>query len=64
MNPGDQDWFVEWVQKRLTDLGYNPGVIDGIAGNRTMAAVHAFQTDYGTGASNLNGIDLYYIIES
>ena len=64
VNAGDEDWFVEWVQKRLTDLGYNPGVIDGIAGNRTMAAVHAFQTDYGTGASNLNGIDLYYIIES
>ena len=64
VNPGDEDWFVEWVQKRLKDLGYNPGVIDGIAGNRTMAAIHAFQTDYGTGASNLNGIDLYYIIES
>lgn len=33
------------AQKRLADLGYNPGPIDGDLGPRTIAAVKSFQRD-------------------
>jgi hypothetical protein len=33
------------VQKRLTELGYNPGVIDGSMGPKTTAAVRKYQMD-------------------
>ncbi len=35
------------VQQRLQDLGYDPGVIDGVPGARTMSALAAFQKDRG-----------------
>jgi hypothetical protein len=38
---------VRMVQSRLTDLGYDPGPIDGIFGPRTDAAVRAYQRDNG-----------------
>ncbi len=31
------------VQKRLVDLGFNPGPVDGVAGGKTRDAVRAFQ---------------------
>nr|MBK7066684.1 peptidoglycan-binding protein [Deltaproteobacteria bacterium] len=34
---------VTGVQQRLVRLGYDPGAIDGVAGQRTRAAVRAFQ---------------------
>ena len=34
------------VQRRLVELGYSPGVIDGIVGRNTRAAVRAFKRDY------------------
>ena len=36
---------VRRLQVVLSDLGYNPGPIDGISGSRTIAAVTAFQSD-------------------
>jgi peptidoglycan hydrolase-like protein with peptidoglycan-binding domain len=36
---------VRRLQDVLSDLGYNPGPIDGISGSRTVAAVTAFQAD-------------------
>lgn len=33
------------IQKRLVELGYNPGPIDGIRGKLTVAAVKRFQAD-------------------
>lgn len=38
---------VEEIQERLTELGYDPGPLDGDDGPRTQAAVKAFQTDHG-----------------
>lgn len=38
---------VKFVQQRLTVLGYDPTWIDGIFGQRTAAAVKAFQRDHG-----------------
>ncbi len=33
------------IQKRLTDLGYDPGPADGIYGERTAEAISAYQDD-------------------
>lgn len=38
---------VRAVQRKLAELGYSPGPIDGIFGSKTEAAVIAFQTDQG-----------------
>ena len=35
------------VQERLTDLGYEPGGVDGVYGKRTAAAVKEFQKKFG-----------------
>ena len=35
------------VQQALTDLGYNPGVVDGLSGPKTTNAIKAYQTDKG-----------------
>ncbi|MEO3871539.1 L,D-transpeptidase family protein [Nonomuraea sp. B12E4] len=34
---------VAWMQRRLTELGYRPGKVDGQYGGTTLAAVWAFQ---------------------
>lgn len=46
---------VRRLQDVLSDLGYNPGPIDGISGPRTVAAVSAFQVDAGLTADGLAG---------
>src|SRR5262245_7219977 len=35
------------VQRRLKELGHDPGPIDGRLGVQTQAALKAFQADYG-----------------
>jgi peptidoglycan hydrolase-like protein with peptidoglycan-binding domain len=35
------------VQRRLKELGHDPGPIDGRLGAQTKAALKAFQSDYG-----------------
>jgi len=39
------------IQKRLTELGYDPGPIDGLMGNRTRKAIRKFQEDSGLSVS-------------
>ncbi|WP_200237027.1 peptidoglycan-binding domain-containing protein [Thiohalocapsa halophila] len=43
------DWreVLAWTQTRLTELGYDPGGIDGKDGPKTRAALHAFVADHG-----------------
>ena len=38
---------VQLVQERLVELGFDPGVIDGVTGRRTRSAVLAFQEKHG-----------------
>jgi len=42
------------VQRRLLELGYDPGPADGAMGRRTMAALIAFQKDRGIPPSGVN----------
>lgn len=43
------------IQCLLTYLGYDPGQIDGVDGQKTQAALAAFRSDYGVGAEGLVG---------
>lgn len=47
--------YVTWLQETLTALGYEPGAIDGIAGEQTAAAVCAFQSDQELAVDGLVG---------
>lgn len=42
---------VKTLQKKLNDLGYSPGAVDGIFGYRTMAAIQHFQVKNNLPAS-------------
>lgn len=46
---------VRALQERLTAHGYDPGAADGIFGDRTLAALLAFQRDKGLAADGLAG---------
>jgi len=43
------------VQQALSDLGYDPGPIDGIMGPKTKSAIMAFQTDAGISIDGVVG---------
>ncbi len=53
LEKGDRGVSVLYMQKRLKELGYDPGKLDGIYGDNTVAAVAKFQKDFdlkpGTG---------------
>src|SRR5688572_16343152 len=42
---GDTGALIQGYQKRLAELGYHPGTVDGIFGSHTRAAVLAFQAE-------------------
>lgn len=44
---GDWREVLTWVQTRLTEMGYDPGEVDGNDGPRTRAALQAFVADNG-----------------
>jgi hypothetical protein len=44
---GYDDATVAAVQHRLGQLGYNPGVVDGVIGPQTRAAIAAFENTHG-----------------
>ncbi len=45
------DSIVEQAQKKLTELGYDPGPIDGKIGKKTTATLKSFQQDNGLTAT-------------
>jgi hypothetical protein len=44
---GYDDATVAAVQRRLGELGYNVGIVDGVVGPQTRAAIAAFQSTHG-----------------
>ena len=46
---------VKGVQARLSNLGYDPGPIDGIVGPRTRAAVRRFQQEHDLKVDGIAG---------
>jgi peptidoglycan hydrolase-like protein with peptidoglycan-binding domain len=49
LGSGDDGPDVERLQRFLTELGYDPGDIDGAVGGGTLVAIRAFNKDYGWG---------------
>lgn len=45
--PKKSDDLIQDIQKRLTNLGYNPGTADGLYGKKTRNAIIAFQQKNG-----------------
>lgn len=45
--PGDEGEDIEQLQSALSRLGFSPGVIDGVYGTATEAAVRAFYESHG-----------------
>jgi N-acetylmuramoyl-L-alanine amidase len=43
------------LRRRLTALGFNPGAIDGVRGDRTVSAVKSFQAKFGLVADGIAG---------
>lgn len=41
----DPPWDIEGIQRRLVELGYEAGEVDGLLGPKTRAALRAFQAD-------------------
>lgn len=58
----DSGSLTKWVQERLKSKGFNPGTIDGKAGNTTMTAIANFQKTNGLGQGYLGGTDWAYLI--
>ncbi|HQB53817.1 MAG TPA: peptidoglycan-binding protein [Bacteroidales bacterium] len=54
---GDRGELVRWVQTRLKALGYDCGTADGIAGDKTMNAIHKWQSANGVGVGYFGGSD-------
>lgn len=46
-NDPDEKEAIKELQKRLNDMGYDAGPVDGIYGRKTVEAVKQFQKDYG-----------------
>jgi Putative peptidoglycan binding domain len=54
-----RDATVLAIQRRLNELGYNAGTPDGLFGNKTRAAIQAFQRDNGLVADGVVDIALF-----
>jgi peptidoglycan hydrolase-like protein with peptidoglycan-binding domain len=46
LNVTPSDMNIEWAQRALTKLGYNPGLIDGRSGPMTSRAIVKFQEEH------------------
>jgi peptidoglycan hydrolase-like protein with peptidoglycan-binding domain len=55
LKKGSTGQAVKDFQQGLTDLGYDPGPVDGTFGSKTEAAVKKFQGDKGIAADGIVG---------
>jgi len=53
---------VRWLQRRLLELGYDPGPVDGYFGYQTHSAVMDFQRDFGLRVDAVAGPRLYELL--
>jgi peptidoglycan hydrolase-like protein with peptidoglycan-binding domain len=56
LKPGSKGAKVKHLQKRLTELGYRAGPVDGVYGAATVSAVLAFQKREGLGRDGVAGM--------
>ncbi|MDY4138006.1 MAG: peptidoglycan-binding protein [Eubacteriales bacterium] len=61
---GDSGENVKLVQKRLKDLGYYTGTVDGKFGSGSVAALKTFQTKHGLDADGVAGSGTYELLFS
>lgn len=57
IDKGTRNEVVRWVQNRLNALGFNCGTADGIAGDKTMNAIHKWQSVKRVGVGYFGGSD-------
>ncbi len=57
-----QTGYTREAQQLLTDLGYDPGPVDGQYGPQTADAVKTFQRDVGITQDGLIGQDLLILL--
>ena len=50
-----EHWGTTVIQEILTDLGYDPGPVNGVQGDQTTAAIKAFQADRGLKVDGVAG---------
>lgn len=55
VGPGSRGWAVKEAQKHLRDLGFNPGPVDGIFGEKTAQAAYDFQLSIGIKMDSIFG---------
>lgn len=63
LGPGDEGPEVEELQRRLTELGYRPGAVDGRFGGATSSAVLAFEKREGLSRDGLAGPEVLARLE-
>jgi len=51
--PAQGVWDIAGIQRRLADLGYDAGEVDGLLGPKTRQALRAYQADRGLPATGL-----------
>lgn len=64
IDKGAKNAVVKWLQERLNALGYNCGAVDGIAGDKTMKAIYAWQRANNTGEGYFGGSDWNLILNA
>lgn len=55
---------IRTIQKKLNDLGYDAGPVDGVKGEKTIEAIKSFQTNFNLEADGIVGDKTKQILES
>ena len=63
IKPGMHGEGVTYVQQKLIEHGFLTGHADGIAGDRTVAAIKRFQSSVGLNADGVCGLQTYAALE-
>ncbi|PKM53565.1 MAG: hypothetical protein CVV00_11790 [Firmicutes bacterium HGW-Firmicutes-5] len=47
--------YIKWIQETLKAMGYDPGPVDGVDGEKTVTAIRQFQKEHGLVVDGLVG---------